>query len=119
MQWENGGLNVFETILARRSVRSYRDLEVDLKAVRTLLEAAVRAPPATRAEPWAFVIVQDRQRLHHLSELAKPLFAEEVLHSGVKPSSQSFEHLACADLNIFHDAGTLIVICARSLDDFV
>src|ERR1035437_4638853 len=114
MQWENAGLNVFETILARRSVRSYRDLEVDRKTIRTLREAPVRAPTATHAEPWAFVIVQDRQRLYRLSERAKPLFAAEVLHGGVKRSRQSFEHLVCPDVNIFHDAGTLIIICARS-----
>jgi nitroreductase len=118
MQWENVGLNVFETILARRSVRSYRDLEVDRKTIRTLLEAAVRAPTATHTEPWAFVIVQDRQLLYRLSELAKPLFAEQVVHGGVKRSSQSFEYLACPDFNIFHDAGTLIIICARPIDAF-
>ncbi len=51
---------VFETILARRSVRAYAPNEVGRKDIQTLLEAAVCAPTAMHQEPWAFVIVQDK-----------------------------------------------------------
>ena len=119
MRLRSADLDVFEAILARRSVRSYRDVALDRKTVGTLLEAAVRAPTAIHEEPWAFVIVQDRQLLRRLSERAKPLFAEEVRRAGVKRSSQAFDIPAGADFNIFYDAGTLIVICARPLGPFV
>jgi len=112
-------LNVFETILARRSVRSYRDEDLDRSIIHTLLEAAVRAPTALHEEPWAFVIVQDRQLLYRLSERAKPLFAEEVRHAGVARASYAFEAFASPDFNLFYDAGTLIVICAKSIGPLV
>lgn len=118
MRWPNAGLNIFETILARRSVRSFRDGELDRKTVRTLLEAAVRAPTAMHEEPWAFVVVQGREVLHRLSERAKPLFAEELRRAGMVRADQAYDVFASPDVNIFHDAGTLIVICAKPLGPF-
>jgi nitroreductase len=52
--------NIFETILARRSVRTYAPNELDHNTVQTLLEAAVRASTAMHEEPWAFVVVQNK-----------------------------------------------------------
>jgi len=119
MQWPSSDSDVFETILARRSVRSYADQSLDRKTIGTLLEAAVRAPTAIHEEPWMFVVVQDRQLLRRLSDLAKPLFAEEVLRAGVERSAHAFDTFTSPDFNIFYDAGTLIVICAGPVGPFV
>jgi nitroreductase len=119
MQWPSVDSSVFETILARRSVRSYGDQELDRKTIGTLLEAAVRAPTAVHEEPWLFVVVQDRQLLSRLSERAKPLFAEEVRRAGEERTGHAFDIFASPDLNIFYDAGTLIVICASPIGPFV
>jgi nitroreductase len=118
MQRASTGLNVFETILARRSVRSYRDEVLDRKTINTLLEAAVRAPTAVHQEPWAFAIVQDRQLLHSLSERAKPLITEEKRRAGMARADHAFDIFASPDFNIFYDAGTLIVICAKPTGHF-
>ena len=119
MRRTSTGLTVFETILARRSVRNYQGVDLDRNTVSSLLEAAVRAPTAVHEDPWAFVIVQDRQLLYRVSERAKPMFAEEVRRAGVEHTGQAFETFASPDFNIFYDAGTLIVICARSIGPFV
>jgi len=119
MHLQGTGLNVFETILARRSVRSYREGILDRKTINTLLEAAVRAPTAVHAEPWAFVIIQDQQLLQSLSERAKLLFAEELRRAGATPTDQHFERLPDPGSCLFYDAGTLILICARPLGPFV
>ena len=112
-------LNVFETILARRSVRSFLADEIDRETIRSLLEAAVRAPSAIHEEPWAFVIVQNRQLLQRLSDSAKPLFAAQLRRSGGERSDQVLASLAKPDFNLLHDAGTLIIICARQSGPFV
>ena len=114
MKSANLGLSIAETILARRSVRSYWEENLDRKLIKTLLEAAVHAPTAMHQEPWAFVIVQDRKILRRLSERAKPLFAEEVQRAGIGRDSHAFGSFANPDFNIFYDAGTLIIICAKS-----
>ena len=112
------GRSVFEAILARRSVRTYAKNKVSHKAVNTLLEAAVRAPTAMQREPWAFVVVQDRQVLTKLSDLAKPIFLKEVHNRYSQGIKYSFEDYEQPDLDIFHGANTLIIICARSAGPF-
>jgi nitroreductase len=112
MSLPSTSMNVFETILARRSVRSYSPTEVGRETVQTLLEAAVRAPTALHEELWSFVIVQDRQLLRRLSELAKPLFVAESRRAGLEGAGHGPDAFADPDFNIFYDAGTLIVICA-------
>lgn len=65
-------INIFEAILARRSVRSYAPNEVDRNTIQTLLEAAVRALTTMHEESSAFVVVQNKQVLKQISDLAKP-----------------------------------------------
>ena len=110
--------NLFEAILARRSVRAYAPDELDRNTVQTLLEAAVRAPTAMHEEPWAFVVVQNRQILKQLSDRAKPLFIER-LHRSHPTGGHAIDTFANPDFNIFHGAGTLIVICAKPSGPFV
>ena len=110
--------NIFEAILARRSVRAYSPTEVGRDSVQTLLEAAVRAPTAMHEELWAFVIVQNKQVLKQLSDLAKPLFIER-LHRPHQKGGHALDIFSDPDFNIFHDAGTLIIICAKPSGAFV
>lgn len=111
--------NVFEAILARRSVRTYSPDPIDRNTVLTLLEAAVRAPTAMHEEPWAFIVVQDKQVLRQLSDRAKPLVAEEMRQRNTKEIRLSFEHLANPDFDVFHGANTLIIICTKPSGPFV
>lgn len=53
MQLPQVEMNVFETILARRSVRSFSEKEVAYKSIMALLAGAVRAPTARHAEHHA------------------------------------------------------------------
>lgn len=105
--------NIFETILARRSVRSYTPQQVDKGTLRTLLEAAVRAPTAMHKEPWAFAVIQNKQILQTLSDRAKPLFIEEIKRSGA-----SLDLTNRAEDVIFYNAGTLIIICGKTNERF-
>jgi nitroreductase len=100
---------IFETILGRRSVRSYTDRKVEADVVKTLLEAAVWAPTALHKEPWGFVIVQNKDTLKNISDLAKPLFIEELKKIGTRE-----DVLKHTGGNLFYDAGTLIIICGKT-----
>ncbi len=111
--------SILKAIYSRRSVRAYAPTPLDSATVQTLLEAAVRAPTAMHEEPWAFVVVQDHALLQRLSDLAKPIFVEEVRHRNSQGASHSFDHFTKPDFNIFHGADTLIVICAKPSGQFV
>jgi nitroreductase len=117
LQRSNQGILKF--VYARRSVRAYAPKALDNATIQTLLDAAVHAPTAIHEEPWAFVVVQDQALLQRLSELAKPLFVEEVRHRNTNGNKHSFDHFTRADFNLFHGANTLIVICAKPLSQFV
>ena len=58
-----------EEIFERRSIRKYKDKEVETEKIKRLLEAAVAAPSAGNEQPWHFVIIKDRKRLNHLAEI--------------------------------------------------
>ena len=107
-------MSIFETILARRSVRSYKARKVDRTAISILLEAAVRAPTAIHQEPWAFVVIQDKQLLRSLSDQAKPLFVAEAQEKGLEHAGHSFDIFSYPDFNVFYDASTLILICGKT-----
>lgn len=109
MQLPKSERTIFETILGRRSVRSYADRKVEPNVLKTLLEAAVWAPTAMHKEPWGFVIVQNKDILKNISDLAKPLFIEELKKIGTRE-----DMLKHTDGNLFYDASTLIIICCKT-----
>jgi nitroreductase len=112
-------LTIFETILARRSVRSYLAKKVDKVVINALLQAAVRAPTAIHQEPWAFVIIQDKEVLHDLSDRAKPIFLAEARHNRETYTYEDLDIFDNPDFNIFYDANTLILICGDTTTPFV
>lgn len=56
-----------EVIRRRRSIREYTGKEVEPEKVEVLVEAALRAPSSRGANPWEFVVVQDKEMLRELS----------------------------------------------------
>jgi nitroreductase len=64
-------LNVFEAIRKRKSVRSYKDKEVEQEKLMKILEAARLAPSAANKQEWRFVVVRDKEKRKKLSEAAR------------------------------------------------
>jgi nitroreductase len=111
--------SVLDAIYGRRSVRSYAPERVDRATILALLGAAVRAPTAVHMEPWAFVVLQDLTALKHLSDRAKPLFVGEAHRAHLDPGGHLLDAFTSPEFNIFYDAATLIVICAKPMGPFV
>jgi nitroreductase len=88
-----------------------------------LLRAAVQAPTAIHEEPWVFAVVQNRELLERISTRAKAMWPKEApaRHdaSSLPRASHFARMVADPDFNLFYDAGTLIVIGARPLGQFV
>ena len=99
---------VLQVIRQRCSVRAYSPDLVDADTIRTLLDAATRAPTAMHSEPWVFAVVQDIARLHRYSEMAKAGWRGREFATA----------LLRTDFNIFYGASTLIVIAARPSGPF-
>ncbi len=55
-------MDVFETFMNRRSVRSYAQNPVPNEVLVKILDAARLAPSAGRKQPWHFIIVKDEEK---------------------------------------------------------
>jgi len=107
-------MNILDAIYQRRSVRSFTDAPVPDRLVRDLIRAATQAPSAVNEQPWRFAVVRGRDRLDTFSERAK----SHLL--AILPQSLSLHQradaLASDNYNVFHRAGTLVLICAKNMN---
>lgn len=62
--------NFLSLIRSRRSCRKYSDKAVEKEKIERIIEAGRLAPSACNAQPWKFIIVDDRSILQDLSEAA-------------------------------------------------
>ncbi|TCL76386.1 nitroreductase [Hydrogenispora ethanolica] len=104
-------MELMEAIYQRRSIRKYKDDPVPKEVVGRLLEAATLAPSASNSQPWAFAVIQDRDRLLGYSDRAKALFLEWFKNQADPQGYLAL--LSKPDFNIFYDAGTLVIIYSR------
>jgi nitroreductase len=57
-----------DPVLSRRSIRRYTAQPVDDPTVERLLRAGMAAPSAGNQQPWAFVVIRDRDTLARITE---------------------------------------------------
>ncbi len=63
-------MNIMDAIRTRRSIRNYQELPVEREKIMECLEAARLAPSACNAQPWKYVVVDDKILKEHLAEEA-------------------------------------------------
>jgi nitroreductase len=110
-------------IYGRRAVRAYTPEQPSEEVIRELLDAAVQAPTAMHTEPWAFVVVQNKDQLRRYSYRAKHMLLDELGAGATFDLDEAARRQVMAMVknpafNIFYDAGTLIVICRRPLSAY-
>lgn len=111
----DASLDTLKAIHQRRAVRQFLPQKLEKATIQELLDAAVHAPTAMHGEPWAFVVIQDKERLRRYSDRAKAeLLADQQSVSLIRSAEpRAIEQLAAPTFNIFYDAGTLIVVCRK------
>jgi nitroreductase len=74
-------MDVFEAVRTMPAVRRYQDKPVAAETVHQILEAGRLTGSAMNAQPWHFIVVQDRGTLRRLGALARtgPYVAEAPL----------------------------------------
>lgn len=97
-----------EIIRGRRSVRAYEDRPVAEELIRELIDLGIHAPTASRMQPWAFVVVQDKALMLEWSDRAKEQLLAQM---DSNPYLQQYRALLeNKQFNIFYDAPCLLVI---------
>ncbi len=106
-----------ETILSRRSIRSFAEKPIPEDELKLITEAAVHAPSGMGRETWQFTVVQNREKIKKLAAV----IAEEtgrdnytmydpqvlIIPSNLRESPFGKEDNACAMENIFLAAKSL------------
>lgn len=103
-------MDALEAIYSRRSVRKYQDRPVPEELVNKLLAAAMCAPSARDAQPWQFVVIDERQVLAEISR--------------INPNAQMVAHapvglLVCGDLSLEKSPGFWVIDCAAAVENML
>lgn len=94
-----------ETILTRRSIRSFKEEQIAEDQLQTILEAGLWAPSAMNQQPWHFTVVQNKEMLSKINEACRLAFLNS------KDKSRA-ERTKVPNFQVFHAAPTLVVISA-------
>ena len=104
-------MDVLDAIYGRRAVRSFTSEKVEAGVIHKLIHAAIQAPSARNAQPWAFCVIQNPDFLKDLSEKIKIFVKNAALG---KPQAEPFvDNFSDPKFDVFFGATTLIVICAK------
>jgi nitroreductase len=109
--------NAYNAIYKRRSVRSYTAQALSKETIHLLLDAAIQAPTAVDEQPWAFVIIEDKDTLRRMSDTAKQTMndVERSIHVAGRKRIVDFT----PPDDFFHSAPALIVIYGKPMGPFV
>jgi nitroreductase len=113
--------SAMRAIYERRAVRAYLDRPVSREDVELVLDAAIHAPSAVNCQPWAFVVIQEREALARYAKEGKQLLlneppAVEVVESGLPDIDRLRQMASGPEFELFHGAPLLVVIYATSTD---
>jgi nitroreductase len=107
--------DVFEAIYRRRAVRNYSDEAVSRAEIEGLLEAAIMAPSAINAQPWAFVVLQGHAELARYAREGRDLLVNGAGGTGDQTQAPGLlQMVSASDFELFHGAPAVIVIYATN-----
>ncbi len=103
-------MNVFDAIRTRRSIRKFTPEPVSPDQVRILLQAAMMAPSAGNAQPWQFLVVDDRRLLERIPSIHPYAAMSREASVGI---------LVCGDLSREKYPGFWVQDCAAAVQNLL
>jgi nitroreductase len=111
-------MDAIQAIRGRRSIRSYLGTPIERSLLEEIIEDAAHAPwtPASKPEPWIFMVIEGRGRLAEYGVRALAYAREH------RPKVQGYEWADDPKFSVFHGAPVAILICGceknpQSLDE--
>ena len=72
-------MNVFDTILKRRSIRKFKSNLISDEIIKKLLIAAMAAPSARNMQPWEFYVISNKEIMNKIRDVARSIDFESPL----------------------------------------
>lgn len=69
--------NLHDLLVARRSIRRYKDQPLTAEEVKLIMEAALMAPTSKSKRAWQFILVDDKDKLTRLAS-CKPAGSDPI-----------------------------------------
>jgi len=108
----NSTKDVIEIIKTRRCVRQYLDKEISDEEISFLIDCAGYAPSGLNMQPWAFLVIKNKDKILQLSETCKksmiPLL--EDMKNTSKASGEYLSFLKQEGSDMFYGAPVLVII---------
>ena len=106
----NTTMNAMEAILTRRSVRKFKDTMIPKVLVNELIKAAMYAPSACNAQPWHFIVLDDREMLSRIPAI-------HPYASMAKDAPLAI--LICGDLQLEKFPGNWMLDCSAAIQNLL
>ena len=104
--------DVIEIIKTRRCIREYKEDQIPDEDIIFLIDCAGYAPSGLNMQPWAFLVIQNKDKILKLSETCKksmiPLL--ENMKNTSKVASEFLTFLKQKGSDIFYGAPVLVII---------
>jgi Nitroreductase len=97
---------VLNTIKNRRSVRSYKQEQISQESIDAIIEAGIYAPTAHNDQPWHFTVIQNKDILQRINDIAKSEMAKSDVDWIKKMSANP-------NFSLTYHAPTLIIVSGR------
>jgi nitroreductase len=61
-------MDLFEGILKRRSIRKYKEKEIEEEILKKIIEAGMYAPSSSNKRPWFFILIKNKEILKKIAD---------------------------------------------------
>jgi nitroreductase len=110
-------LGLFETLNTLRAMRRLKPDPVPQEMIRKILDAGTRAPSGMNSQPWAFVVVQDRDGKKFIQERYHDAMISRFGNMAPAPEDRCPQtRQARAAIHLaehMHEAPVLLLVCGR------
>jgi nitroreductase len=104
--------DVIEIIKTRRCIREYKEDQIPDEDIKFLIDCAGYAPSGLNMQPWAFLVIKNKDKILQLSETCKKSMIPHIedMKNTSKVASEFLTFLRQKGSDIFYGAPVLVII---------
>lgn len=103
-------MDLYKAIHTRRSIRKYKDQEVDRETIKRILAAAMSAPSSGNEQPWHFIVITEKKILEQVPSINP--------YAGMAKDAPCAV-LVCGDLSKENFPGNWMLDCAAAVQNML
>lgn len=100
---------VLSCIKSRRSIRRFKQEQIEDSQLNVLLEAAIWAPSGSNSQSWLFTAIYNKDTLKNLNETVRKAFLTWTPDDDYPAKRRATVNAQKEGFNFFHNAPTLII----------